>query len=124
MARDEGHCIRVRFPSKLQTRSFAGPASMSPWITTRLCARLRNATRYASLPCLPPLAITSTLHATGLLMQPSDNAPSGLLVLSAFVGLPIALWAYKVRSCVQSQLEETRDRQSLGMCAASFPYSA
>ncbi|KAH9978356.1 hypothetical protein BJV74DRAFT_780759 [Russula compacta] len=71
---------------------------MSPWITTRLCARLRNATRYASLPRLPPLAVTSTLRATGLLIQPSDNPPSGWLLLSAFVGLPMALWAYKVRS--------------------------
>ena len=35
----------------------------------------------------------------GLLVQPSANAdpPSGWLVLSAFVGLPVALWAYKVR---------------------------
>jgi hypothetical protein len=53
---------------------------------------------------LPPFAVTSNTLRTasplaGLLLQPSANAdpPSGWLVLSAFVGLPIALWAYKVR---------------------------
>ncbi|KAH9057486.1 Alpha/Beta hydrolase protein, partial [Lactarius vividus] len=31
----------------------------------------------------------------GLSLQPSHDAPSGWLALSAFVGLPLALWAYK-----------------------------
>lgn len=57
----------------------SGPSSLTPF-TIR-----NNALRTS------PLA--------GLLVQPSANAdpPSGWLVLSAFVGLPIALWAYKVR---------------------------
>ena len=73
---------------------------MSPWITTRLCARLRSAIRYASLPCLPPLAVTSTLHGTGLLMQPIDNAP--------LVGPICVYWS----------------PDGFGLCAAPFAYSA
>ena len=82
---------------------------MLPWI-----ARLRRIKhRTHSYPfsitnsgscSLPLFTITSnTLRSAGplagLLVQPSANAdpPSGWLVLSAFVGLPIALWAYKVR---------------------------
>jgi hypothetical protein len=53
-----------------------------------------------SLSFLSPLAATSALRTAGALVQPSADAPSGWLVLSAFLGLPIALWAYKVRpSC-------------------------
>jgi len=44
----------------------------------------------------PRLAVTNPLRTAGLLLQPSANAPSGWLALSAVVGLPVALWAYKV----------------------------
>lgn len=84
------------------------------WIASRASARLRRVKHrthsYAlsitnsGSSSLPPFPITSnTLRAAGplagLLVQPSTNAdpPSGWLVLTAFVGLPIALWAYKVR---------------------------
>ena len=43
----------------------------------------------------------SAARCAGLFLQPSDDAPSGWLVLSAFVGLPLALWAYKVRPLAQ-----------------------
>ncbi len=86
---------------------------IASWASARLC-RARHRTRtYAfsitntgssSLPFLSPFTITSNTVRTagplaGLLVQPSASAdpPSGWLVLSAFVGLPIALWAYKVR---------------------------
>jgi len=50
-----------------------------------------------------PFSITSSLRTitSGLSLQPSHDAPSGWLALSAFVGLPLALWAYKVRPAVQ-----------------------
>ena len=77
------------------------------WITSRASARLRRVKHHISLP---PFTITSnTLRSAsplaGLLLQPSANAdpPSGWLVLSTFVGLPIALWAYKVRLVEQFQ---------------------
>ncbi len=79
----------------------------------RLCSAKHRAHTYAfsitnsgssSLPFLAPFSLTSNTLRTagplaGLLVQPSANAdpPSGWLVLSAFVGFPIALWAYKVR---------------------------
>jgi hypothetical protein len=55
-------------------------------------------------PFIYPFAITNTLRTTfsaGLFLQPSDDAPSGWLALSAFVGLPLALWVYKVRPAAQ-----------------------
>ena len=83
---------------------------MSLWITTRFYIRFRRARYWAhsyalsrsssganSLSFLPPLTITSAVRTAGLLVQPSADAPSGWLVLSALFGLPIALWAYKVR---------------------------
>lgn len=87
---------------------------MSPWIasiTSRACASLRRAKHRAhtyepsitnsgssSLPFLS-LRLRNAGPLAGLLVQPTANAdpPSGWLVLSTFVGLPIALWAYKVR---------------------------
>jgi hypothetical protein len=84
------------------------------WIATRASARLRRVKHrthtYAfsinnsGSSSLPPFTITrntlrTAIPLAGLLVQPSANAdpPSGWLVLSALVGLPIALWAYKVR---------------------------
>ena len=57
-----------------------------------------NATSFIS-----PFAITNPLQtiSAGLFLQPSDDAPSGWLALSAFIGLPLALWAYKVRPLAQ-----------------------
>jgi hypothetical protein len=59
---------------------------------------------------LPSFTLTSnTLRSAsplaGLLVQLSANAdpPLGWLVLSTFVGLPIALWAYKIRLVEQFQ---------------------
>lgn len=82
---------------------------MSLWATTRTHVRFRRA-RYwhgyalsraspgtNSLSFLSPIAITSVVRTAGLLVQPSADAPSGWLVLSALFGLPITLWAYKVR---------------------------
>jgi hypothetical protein len=72
----------------------------------RLCSVKHRAHTYAfsSLPFLAPFSLTSNTLRTagplaGLLVQPNANAdpPSGWLVLSVFVGFPIALWAYKVR---------------------------
>ena len=84
--------------------------SRSLWITARSYVRFRGA-RYRthiqalsrtrsgtnSLSFFSPLAITSVVRTAGLLVQPSADAPSGWLVLSALFGLPITLWAYKVR---------------------------
>jgi hypothetical protein len=76
---------------------------MSPWITTRLYARLLGAKHnicwrsHVYTRALSPLAVSNSLRTAGLLLHPSADEPSGWLVLSAFVGLPIALWAYKVR---------------------------
>lgn len=74
--------------------------SMLLWIAARL-RRVKRCTHTYALS-LPPLTIASNTLRTasplaGFLVQPSPNAdpPSGWLVLSAFVGLPIALWAYK-----------------------------
>ncbi len=52
---------------------------------------------------LSPYAVSNTLQSitAGLSLQPSDNAPSGWLALSTLVGLPLALWAYKVRRVIQ-----------------------
>jgi hypothetical protein len=88
-----------------------------PWITTRFYGHLLRAKHSAnwqnyvyssagsgsiSLPSLSSLAVTHTLRTTtGLLSQPSADEPSGWLVLSAIVGLPMALWAYKVRLSVR-----------------------
>ncbi|KAH9053973.1 Alpha/Beta hydrolase protein [Lactarius deliciosus] len=46
---------------------------------------------------LSPFSIANSLRTitAGLSLQPSHDAPSGWLALSAFVGLPLALWAYK-----------------------------
>jgi hypothetical protein len=86
------------------------------WIASRASARLGHVkhrthtyafsitTSNSGSSSLPRFTITSDTLRTasrlaGLLVQPSANAdpPSGWLVLSAFVGLPIVLWAYKVR---------------------------
>ena len=50
---------------------------------------------------LSPFNTLRTSISAGLVLQPSDDAPSGWLVLSAFIGLPLALWAYKVRPAAQ-----------------------
>ncbi|KAI9509482.1 Alpha/Beta hydrolase protein [Russula earlei] len=73
---------------------------MSPWIGTRVSTRLlRSAKRCSnaldSPSVFPRVTATNILHTASSLLQPSADAPSGWLVLSAFVGLPIALWAYK-----------------------------
>jgi hypothetical protein len=84
--------------------------SMSLWTTTRFHVRFHRA-RYLThsyplsragsgantLSFLSPIAITSVARSAGLFVQPSPDAPSGWLVLSALFGLPITLWAYKVR---------------------------
>ncbi|KAH8984456.1 Alpha/Beta hydrolase protein [Lactarius akahatsu] len=73
---------------------------MSQRIARKVCAR-----RQPSLLSFrnnkvanPPFSIANPLRtiAAGLSLQPSHDAPSGWLALSAFVGLPLALWAYKV----------------------------
>jgi hypothetical protein len=88
---------------------------MLQWIVSRASAHLRRVKHRTSITntgfsSLPPFIITrNTLRSAGplagLLLQPSANAdpPSGWLVLSTFVGLPIALWAYKVRLVEQLQ---------------------
>ena len=40
----------------------------------------------------PHIALCSSFFA----LSPSDNAPSPWRALGAFIGLPLALWAYKV----------------------------
>jgi hypothetical protein len=76
------------------------------WIASRASVRLRRVKHrtHTYAFSIPPFTITSNTLRTasplaGLLVEPSANAdpPSGWLVLSAFVGLPVALWAYKVR---------------------------
>ncbi|KAH9954940.1 hypothetical protein BC827DRAFT_913897 [Russula dissimulans] len=56
----------------------------------------RKLSRVNPLSFFPRLALTNTLRTAGFLLQPSAEAPSGWLALSAVVGLPAALWAYKV----------------------------
>jgi hypothetical protein len=85
------------------------------WIVSRASAHLRRVKHPTSITntgssSLPPFIITSNILRSagplaGLLVQPSANAdpPSGWLVLSTLVGLPIALWAYKVRLVEQFQ---------------------
>lgn len=84
---------------------------MLPWIASQASALLRRVKHHTHAyafsitnsgpSSLPPF--TNTLRTAGplagLMVQPSANSdpPSGWLVLSAFVGLPMALWAYKVR---------------------------
>ena len=81
---------------------------MSLWNTTWSYVRFRRVRYWSyavsrassganSLSSISPIAVTSVLRTAGLLVQPSADAPSGWLVLSALFGLPIALWAYKVR---------------------------
>jgi hypothetical protein len=83
---------------------------IASWASARLHRVKHRAHTYAfsitnsgSSPLLPFTITSNTLRTAsplaGLLVQPSANAdpPSGWLVLSVFVGLPIALWAYKVR---------------------------
>ncbi|KAH9979847.1 Alpha/Beta hydrolase protein [Lactifluus volemus] len=79
---------------------------MCSWIARLTYASLRNTKCYkrcntylrvngtSTSSSLFPLAVSNTLRTAGLL-QPSSDAPSGWLVLSAFLGLPLALWAYK-----------------------------
>ncbi|KAI0299670.1 Alpha/Beta hydrolase protein [Multifurca ochricompacta] len=46
-------------------------------------------------PFLFSTSIPNALRTAGFLLQPSADPPSGWLALSAFVGLPLVLWAYK-----------------------------
>jgi hypothetical protein len=94
---------------------------MLPWIASWASAGLRRAKHRTQTHAfsitnsgsssIPPFTIRNNALRTasplaGLLVQPSANAdpPSGWLVLSAFVGLPIALWAYKV--CLVEQFRD------------------
>lgn len=86
------------------------PASMSLWTTTRFYVPFRRA-RY-STHSYRPIAITSVVRTAGLLVQPSPDAPSGWLVLSALFGLPITLWAYKVRPSFGGDVLEMVDFSS------------
>ncbi|KAH9990019.1 Alpha/Beta hydrolase protein [Russula vinacea] len=65
---------------------------------------LDNQLWLSSLPFLS-LRLRNAGPLAGLLVQPTANAdpPSGWLVLSTFVGLPIALWAYKCMMLVVFQ---------------------
>jgi hypothetical protein len=90
---------------------------MSLWTTTRFYVPFRRA-RYSThtyrpnslpVPFLSPIAITSVVRTAGLLVQPSPDAPSGWLVLSALFGLPITLWAYKVRPSFGVDVSEMVD---------------
>ncbi|KAI9430534.1 Alpha/Beta hydrolase protein [Lactarius indigo] len=61
---------------------------MSQWIVRKVA----NPDFSTTTTLFSPLTRTIT---AGLSLQPSHDAPSGWLALSAFVGLPLALWAYK-----------------------------
>ena len=85
------------------------------WIVSRASAHLRRVKHRTSITNTNSSSLTHSIITSnalrsagplpGLLVQPSANAdpPSGWLVLSTFVGLPIALWAYKVRLVEQFQ---------------------
>jgi len=85
------------------------------WIASRATARFRRVKHrrhtYAfSITNTPFIMKIDTLRAASplasLLLQPSANPdpPSGWLVLSTFIELPIALWAYEV--CLVEQFRD------------------
>ena len=66
---------------------------------------LKGSHRYDLIPRpqpLPRLAVASSL----LSLQPSSDGPSVWLAIATLIGLPAALWAYKV--CAINKVDELR----------------
>lgn len=91
MARKVGVCRRLSSPFL---------RNIVPNVKCRRDAKIANSD-LDEASFLSPFNTLRTSISAGLFLQPSDDAPSGWLALSAFFGLPLALWAYKVRPTAQ-----------------------